>query len=965
MIKEHLKLLLPILLMGVVTLSGQRTLDRSAEEIGPLDPSIRYGRLENGFTYYIKGVEDGQKKIKMRLIVRAGNYYESQEQLDFAHAIEHLAFKCAEHFPVNLLNDNEMYSNLGITSNDIDARTSFLHTRYFFDVPYDRTDALDTGLLWFQDIANLEMSAKKINDEKGPLRQEVTFRAGSRIQEIFNTKLMESKLFACERDFSDFFEHNKTFEPGKLMEFYKEWYRPDRMAVVLVGETTDMENLEKKVRERFSDLQNPSPTRSWADCRAEYLKGPKKFAVVERPQVAGKNAQGPIEFHLYMRDSKYHDRPYSWKALQKGTIWEVLDKMVNNRLKEVGKAYTSAFFAKGSDPNHAVPAYRMKITDRAGNGEQALAKAIGILQGVKKYGFGKNEWEKAKEEALQEIQQRDTSDTDYWLEQIQDHYLYEEYLPKNKREILRKWCLELSIDEFNSLAGRYIADHPDDIGIIAPKGWSYSEAEVRAWIDRALAQKVQPYVAPEVPLQLLGSEKISSLKEVGYQAKEGPAAGIMEIVLENGVKVVLDSSGLKKNSVHLLGFSPNGASCFPKADYFSALNAPSIIKNAGVGKMDKFELASFLSRTGFPQGIHPYIEHKESGIQGTSDKEDVEGLFQLVYLYFTEPRRDKLAFEDWKMEEKDRYTNPSYSVSQEDLGAASREVLGDSSITPQGTKRFHGISKTDMDRAYSIHERIYGNAGSFTFLISGDFSTYKILPLVRKYLGNLPSKKNADARSVPRKQESLAYERNRTYTEFNLEEVSAHYKMKSILYSRRYIAKVEDPFDWKEHIKIDVLGILMDSKISELRYSEDAALFHPSATAKFHTDPLYYDVAMLLDCLPDELEKLRSLCREIVLDVKENNDNRERFNDVMSTLIISKYSANKESNFKKVRKLKNYYAYGGPWIDPLQIEEYVQSLTYEDIQKTAQKYLKDEHLTEFVLRNDRSAGADKRNSQSE
>src|SRR5690606_19496325 len=116
-----------------------------------------------------------------------------------------------------------------------------------------------------------------------------------------------------------------------------------------------------------------------------------------------------------------------------------------------------------------------------------------------------------------------------------------------------------------------------------------------------------------------------------------------------------------------------------------------------------------------------YINNKETGITGNADLKDFEKLLQLVYLYFTEPRQDQKAFQDWELKERNRYlVDGKNSFILMDHMAEMRDILGDGRA-PKGTRRFHGIAKTSLDSAYSIYTKLYGNAADFTFLISGDF----------------------------------------------------------------------------------------------------------------------------------------------------------------------------------------------------------------------------------------------------
>src|SRR5690606_20302586 len=196
----------------LIILSGQKSLWAYQEtgkmkiNLMDLDSTIRYGYLRNGFTYYIKDLNDGTKKIEMRLLFKVGSAYQNLEQLDFAHAIEHLAFKCAKDFPVNLLDAPKLYNSIAMIREDVKAQTGFFNTSYTFDIPSDNVKALDTGFLWFLNIFDLKLTDRKIDQERGPLRQEVIYRTGDNLGTAFKERKINS-ICPCKSDYSNFFQH--------------------------------------------------------------------------------------------------------------------------------------------------------------------------------------------------------------------------------------------------------------------------------------------------------------------------------------------------------------------------------------------------------------------------------------------------------------------------------------------------------------------------------------------------------------------------------------------------------------------------------------------------------------------------------------------------------------------------------------------------------------------------------------
>src|SRR5690606_12280945 len=271
----------------------------STKDSIPLDSSIRYGRLPNGFTYYIKNVP-GAIIGKMEFFVKVGSYYHEENQLDFAHMVEHLAFKTAQHFPAPI---TEKLKTMNIKN--IGGQTGSLWTAYNFNIPLNNLNAFDSGLLWFRDVADLKLTNEAIDNERGVMRQEAVYKVGSRLDEFFlETKLL-SKLFPCKKDLSQFFEHNMNFSSQSLIDFYNTWYRPERMGVVIAGEIKNIDKLEKRIKKQFSNIpvKKASITES-LDCRLKWMDSSNRFVSLTRKQKNNGMDINSVKIFLLTRDKK-------------------------------------------------------------------------------------------------------------------------------------------------------------------------------------------------------------------------------------------------------------------------------------------------------------------------------------------------------------------------------------------------------------------------------------------------------------------------------------------------------------------------------------------------------------------------------------------------------------------------------------------------------------------------------------
>jgi hypothetical protein len=606
----------------------------------------------------------------------------------------------------------------------------------------------------------------------------------------------------------------------------------------------------------------------------------------------------------------------------------------------------------------------VNITTQDHKEKEGLLAAIKILQQLKKYGVSQKEWDMAKNESLQALRGNDLENPKYWIDEIRKHFGHGEALPAHKNDILVKWLSQLSMERFNRMIAGFLRDMPEDIGIIAPEGHralSYTEEQLRSWILGACSDHISPFTFPNKPVTLMDSDNELGMKDFVDQGID--ISGSWEIVLENGAKVVLKSfkpsPGIHADKILLHGFSSKGASCFPQADYFSAINAPSIVQNAGVGDMDKFQLKSFLSGTGIDQGARPYIDFKESGIMGNSTPKDLETLLQLVHLYFSAPRKDVPAFEDWKKIEEDTYKKPPYSLVMADFDNTVRESLGDYSVADEGgafsgrqllgTKRFHGLDKTEMDKAYNIYQEIFGYPQDFTFLISGDFEMKSVLSLVRKYIGNLSTPQDY----LKCKSQIPGTGTLTTGPLYKKIPAPKMYNMKNVLYTLKFIKKAYGPYNWREEYKVRVLGAVTNIKVRSLRHEKRLSLYNMSALGGYDKGLSRYELGLQLDCVAKELDDVRKECKRIIQEMKSGMVTQEMLEQSIRRLYYL-YDENTAGLHEMVQnRLYEHFRYDSTWLEPTEVGQFLRSLTVEDIVATANKYFNEEGSYEFVMGNDR------------
>ncbi len=928
-----------------------------------LDSCIRYGRLPNGFTYFIKDLSAPQSKLFMRFYHNAGSNQEGPDQIDVAHGLEHLAFKPTKHFPKGI-GQSESINKLGINIYDMLA-FSGQTTEYYFDAPPNSQEALGTAFLFFKDIANgLNLTDEAIHSVKGELKQEFLMGEGDNLNELNANRKLEASYFPCQQDESNYLESIGTQIPEEFRRFYKDWYRPDLLALSIVGNIEDMDSMEKQIKSTFSDLESPENSKKIVDCDSLFASRAPQFSIVERTPVTSKVfPDTKVNLDIIYRDPTTMNNLDNLKGIKRLILLQMLRGIASERLREISTGHSS--FSAGIRDTYELE--NLPSTLKIGatlessiEEKQALQQILRILLQIQKYGVSGAEWDILKQKHIQYLQSKDEDNPEYWIKEIKNFYTKGEALPDNKNAILKEWLSEVSFSEFNDFASQFLFKHPEDIGIMAPSGHqalSLTEKEVRFWVEETYQKEVKPYEKPIIPEALMSSIEVKKLEKPEIAEDSSSKTGVREIILNNGVKLVFKqitgAVGLDKDNIRIHGYALKGTNCFPEEQFFSAINAPSIISYSGLNEMNKFEIDRFLEKNKMLSGVvSTYIDMDEVGIQGSANLSNLEIILQLIYLHFTSANKDKEAFEDWKLMKYKTHRHQSnlefHNAIRKSTGDFSfiGNLLGKKSLK-EGDEIFKGIEKTNLDQAHEIFGKLFGNAEDFTFVISGDFQIESVLPMASKYLSNLPNSSSPPACSSSKKEKLFLSEGP------NYQEIIApgNEKLNYIKYHISFLQAAPILLDWKEQLRVEALGWITTEKAWRLRFEMGLALYDVEVRGAFNKKLNRYEISSTFECVPEEFNIIRKELSKVISEMKSGQITEGIFQKGMFAMHLF-YDLNKRGgkHLPQHQNLYAHYRYGQPIIDPAEVEEFVNSLTVEDIVKTANKYFKNENLYEFVMK---------------
>ena len=901
----------------------------------PFDPSITTGKLANGLTYYIKKNSKPEKRLEIRLAVNAGSICESEEQRGLAHFCEHMCFNGTKNFKkAELVNTLE---RMGIKFGaELNAYTSFDETVYKLSVPTDKEELVEKGFQVMEDWAHqVSFDTTEINKERGVVLEEwrLGLGANDRMLKKYFPVLLKGSLYA-ERLPIGKPEVIQNFKPQTVVDFYKEWYRPELMAVVVVGDI-EVAEAEKMVRKHFEGIEPRKNGKARVEAEIPDNKEPLISIVTDKE--ATRNA-----FQIYIKQNTRIQKTLADYRSQLAV--QLYNSMINKRLYELRMKPETPFLGAYTEMGDFLGRTKDAFTMSAVAKENQILESVELVlrenYKVKQFGFTQGELDRAKIELLSGLEQMaaeaDKTPSDNLCGEYVRNFMVQECVPgiKKEYELSKEMLPTIVLDEVNAFSAQWIKDDNMAIVVTVPEKEGVkvpTQEEILNALKNAKAAKLEAYkdAAENKPL-LANMPKAGKVKK----CTENKDFGFTELSLSNGVKVLLKPTDFKNDEIKITAFSFGGGSNYGAEDALNVNLSAPIIGQSGVGDFDQVQLNKIL--TGKIAYITFSIDNLKQNINGSCAPKDLETWLQLNYLYATQSHVDKNAFDvtmsSIRNNVKFMANNPK--VLFQDTLTKLVTLNDPRSIVLPTDKQLATISK---DRIQAIFKERFSNANGFTYILVGNFKTDEIIPKLEQYLGGLPSNAQTDKwKDVsPRFPSGI---------------VKLDYKKNSEPQSSISIT-MKGTYDWNEKEKFvsrmmtDILNIKLREAIREDEggtYGINVG-FAPSLYPKKE-----YVFSINFGCKPENVQKLIEKLFAEVKKIADNGPTADDMNKVTETLIREREKNDKENAYWLAiilnRSLLNadIYSFEG-------YSKMVKSVTPEDIKKALKKYFTPDHYVQGVL----------------
>ena len=729
--------------MLLVGLSAQAQMQKI-----PTDESVRIGKLDNGLTYYIRHNGYPEKVASFYIAQKVGSVQENEDQRGLAHLLEHMAFNGSDHFKDNAL--QEYLQSIGVEyGRNLNAYTSTDQTVYYIqDVPTARLSALDSCMLVLKDWSNgITLSEEAINQERDIVHNEYRMRITG-MQKILEQKLPE--LYPGSTYGNRFpiglMEVIDGCSPETLRAYYRKWYRPDNQGIIIVGDI-DVDRTEQKVKELFGDIKVPANA--------------AKVVPVEVPDnneaiyVIGKDKEQQINLFLVnMKHDAFPDsmkNDVSYMILDYAT--DMFSQMLNERFKEECQKPESPLLQVGVDDGQYLfsrtkDALAIQVIPKEGQELEGLATALREVKRAKDFGFTATEYERAKSNYLSQLEKiynnREKYHTNDYCSQYVQNFINAEPIPSIETEytMMNQMVPMIPVDIINMMAKELVSETDTNLVVLAAlkdvEGQQYFTADdLRKTIADVRAEELEAFVDNVIqePLMAELPQKGSIVKET-----ENATLGYKELLLSNGVKVLMKKTDFNAEEILMNASAPGGASVFGLSEVDNLQLASYILSSSGMGKFMQTDLQKVLA--GKQVGINFGIDNSRHSVSGSSTPKDLETMMQLTHIGFTNLTKDEKAVNTLLSTLKMVLSNISNNNDAVFEDSVNSVMYKNNPLFRTPTPE--ALDKINYDRVLEMARILYGNAANFTFTFVGNYDEAVLKQFIEQYIASLPSKGTPD-----------------------------------------------------------------------------------------------------------------------------------------------------------------------------------------------------------------------------
>ena len=912
---------------------------QEAPEKLPMDPDVRFGRLDNGLTYYIRHNEQPKQRAEFHIAQAVGAILEEDHQNGLAHFLEHMAFNGTQHFPgKGIIN---YFESVGVNfGGNINAYTSIDETVYrLSDVPTYRAGIVDSALLVMHDWScGLLLLPEEIDAERGVILEE--WRTGRtarrRIYKQLNALMYPGTQYAKRDVIGDTAVIN-NFEYQALRDYYHKWYGPDNQAIIVVGDI-NVDSIEAKIKALWADV----PRRANYGERPIYTVNHNDkplVAIVTDPEAEGSRITLEYKFDQLPEAFENTAQAYMLDMIR-GMACDMLNKRFSELALNPEASFVGAYAYYG-EAAKKMDAFNAIYVPKEGRETEAYNDLLFQLEKMRRYGFTNDELERERTETLnsweKSYNERNTRKNITLARECIRNFEDGESMPGIEWEyqFVQATLPLVSLDAVNSVAKALVHDNPT-VAISGPEKEGVnipSEETVLASLaglkDLAIDAPVEETFDSELVKKAPRAGKIKNITA-------NDELGVTEWTLSNGIKVVFKPTEFKADEIRMEAFSKGGLSQVKTADLPSAQVATAVVEFSGIGRFNATQLEKAL--TGKTVSVSPEISENVERMHGSSSVKDLESLLQLTYLYFTAPRRDEKAYETFmglmKNQLANRDKNPKTTFSD------SVQVMSTNHSERTVLVNMDMLGRVELDKALAVYKARFANPADFTFIFVGNIRPEdpKVQELVSLWLGGLKTKKRCHEDIIDH-HVTVALGKQKNYFSRQMETTTASNRIQYTSYDM--------PYTIANDLNMEMIGRILSTRYLESIREREGGSYGVGTYGYMTILPKpRAGLIMQFDTDPKKQTRLMEIIHEEVQTIIDNGPLASDLQKEKESM-LKDLQENLEKNSYWEQELYMYYMYGVN-----NIRDYkpaVEAITAESVQTTLKKLVSAGNVLEVVM----------------
>ncbi len=908
----------------------------------PQDPALKKGKLSNGLTYYIRQNKKPEQKVELRLVVKAGSILEDDNQQGLAHMSEHMAFNGTKNYKKNDIVSFLQSIGVGF-GNDLNAYTAFDETVYMLPIPTDKPTNLEKGMQILEDWAHqVSYETDDIESERNVILEESRQGKGAddRMFRKLYPKLFEGSKYA-DRLPIGIDSIIKTYNPELIRRFYHDWYRPDLMAVIVVGDIDPL-RAEQMIKSHFAKLTNPANER------------PREYATVASYNTNDALIVTDKEATNYSVDINYSAFPDKQSTTIGGykadLVRNIFTTLLNQRLREYTQKENPPFLGAGVGFSSYARNYNQFTASatpaNAGGANRALTTLAEEIEKAKRFGFTQAEIDRAKTNLLAGMQvsynERTKTESANYAEEYIRNFTTNEPIPgiTTEYEYFKTLIPQITLADVNNVA-KSLQQTPNYLlsltgpepasGVMLPSKDSllaittaaFNNSGIKAYEEKAVVANLLP--------------KLPTPGKVVKTALD-PVMGTTIWTLSNGTTVTIKKTAFKNDEVLLGARRQGGKGQYGLNDKYNAEYAVAAVTSMGVGNFAPLDLQKAL--TGKTASARPGLGNTTDNFNGSSSVKDMETMFQLLYLYATSPRVDTSLFKSFIQKNKAQMAFMSANPQITFIDTLLKTVYGNDPRTPIAIPKSSYFDSVDMSRTLAIYKERFGDVTGMNFVIVGSVDEQKLKPLVERYIASLP----ASGKKYVFKDNGLRPVKGKVNVNVNKGQAP------QALILSMYTGEV--PYSEDLELKADAISEILNIRIIEELREKIQGIYSGGMNASVSKIPYpNYSFTIQLPCGPEKVDTLLYAMNAEIDKLKKAGPSKANLDKVKQQWLEANKTAMKENGTWLGQLLETTF----PGADNqrfLKYSTYVNALTPKQVQDAANLLLNGKNVVTAVLRPD-------------